>query len=358
MENVYDVHVHYSFDIPIEETVEIFKEEFEKTGTEKFCFLSLPHHARCGKADFDEMQNIKGLYLKYTFGERAYAFAHLEHPTSHEDIWRIADDFLKQAKTYLSVGYDGIKMLEGYPSLIKAWDLMIDSPIYDKFYSFMEENGYPIIMHLANPEENWDISRASEEAIKAGRVYDESYPKKDDITRCALNVMKKHPKLKLILAHMGFLSYDINTAEEFMSYEGTMLDVTPGDEQLTNMQSRWNIWLPFFEKYQDRILYGTDFYAFPKNANWEVSFTRRPNFVHQFFETDTEHDYIDKRFQGVKIAKPIRDKIYRENFRALLAKRAHISREYFISELERLRSVNGKKSKHADADLKYMLENF
>ena len=358
MENVYDVHVHYSFDIPIEETVEIFKEEFEKTGTEKFCFLSLPHHARCGKVDFDDMQNIKGLYLKYTFGERAYAFAHLEHPTSHEDIWRIADDFLKQAKTYLSVGYDGIKMLEGYPSLIKAWDLTVDSPVYDKFYSFMEENGYPIIMHLANPEENWDISRASEEAIRAGRVYDESYPKKDDITRCALNVMKKHPKLKLILAHMGFLSYDINTAEEFMSYESTMLDVTPGGEQLINMQSRWDIWLPFFEKHQDRILYGTDFYAFPKGTNWEVSFTRRPNFVHQFFETDSEHEYIKECFKGVKIDKSIRDKIYRENFTRLLAKRNGIKTDYLKAELYRLSALPEKQSKYADNDIKFMLENF
>ena len=354
MENVYDVHVHYSFDIPIGETVEIFKEEFEKTETQKFCFLSLPHHARGGKVDFDEMQTIKGLYLKYTFGESAYAFAHLEHPTSHDDIERVAEDFLRQAKTYLSVGYDGIKMLEGYPSLIKAWNLAIDSPVYDKFYSFMEENGYPIIMHIANPEENWDITRVSEYAIKVGRFYDESYPKKDDITASALNVMKKHPNLKLILAHMGFMSYNIETALEYMSYPNTMLDVTPGDEQLTNMQSRWDIWLPFFEKYQDRILYGTDFYAFPKGANWEVSFTRRPNFVHQFFETDTEHTYIDKTFRGVKIDKTIRNKIYRDNFSALLQERKPINMDYVDKELFRLSLIPDKKSRHGSDDLIYI----
>jgi hypothetical protein len=38
----------------------------------------------------------------------------------------------------------------------------------------MEQNGYPIIMHMANPKENWDISTASEDAIKLGRVYDSS----------------------------------------------------------------------------------------------------------------------------------------------------------------------------------------
>ena len=40
MEKVYDAHVHYTFDIPLKETVEIFKEEFALTGTEKYIFLS------------------------------------------------------------------------------------------------------------------------------------------------------------------------------------------------------------------------------------------------------------------------------------------------------------------------------
>ena len=40
MEKVYDIHIHYSFDIPMQEMVEIFKEEFKETGTEKYCFLS------------------------------------------------------------------------------------------------------------------------------------------------------------------------------------------------------------------------------------------------------------------------------------------------------------------------------
>ena len=358
MEKVYDIHVHYTFDIPIHETIEIFKDEFETTKTEKFCFLSLPHHAKDDVVDFDEMQNIKGLFLKKTFGENAYAFAHLEHPPMHNDIEKCADDFFNQAKKYLSVGYDGFKMLEGYPSLIKAWNLMIDSPVYDKFYSFMEENGYPIIIHIANPKENWDRAAASEYAIKAGRVYDDSYPKKDDITASLLHVMEKHPDLKLITAHFGFLSYDIETAEKYMSYPNTMLDVTPGGEQLMLIGEKWDIWLHFFEKYQDRILYGTDFYAFPKGTNWEVSYTRRPNFVHHFFDNDTEHVYIDTTFHGVNLKKSIRDKIYRENFSKIFKDRNPINCEYFKSELERLSSIPNKKSKHANADIKYMLDNF
>ena len=40
MEKVFDLHVHYTFDIPLQKTISIFKEEFALTETEKYCFLS------------------------------------------------------------------------------------------------------------------------------------------------------------------------------------------------------------------------------------------------------------------------------------------------------------------------------
>ena len=81
MEKVFDLHIHYSFDIPIDQMVNIFKEEFAETGTEKFCFLSLPHHANGkDKLFLSANQNVKGLYLKHVFSPNGYAFAGLIHP--------------------------------------------------------------------------------------------------------------------------------------------------------------------------------------------------------------------------------------------------------------------------------------
>ena len=87
MEKVFDSHVHYSFEIALEETIAIFREEFAATGTEKYAFMSLPHHAKeygLG-VTFDDMQNIKGLYLKHAFSPNAYCFAGLEHPLEETD---------------------------------------------------------------------------------------------------------------------------------------------------------------------------------------------------------------------------------------------------------------------------------
>ena len=62
-------------------------------------------------------------------------------------------------------------MLEGYPTFIKYTNQGIDSEIYDKFYKFCEKKAFPITMHIANPDENWDFANANEYAKQQGRVW-------------------------------------------------------------------------------------------------------------------------------------------------------------------------------------------
>ena len=359
MEKVFDIHIHYSFEIPLEKMIEIFKREFAETGTEKGAFLSLPHHARNDIVDYEQLQNIKALALKQAFSPSFYAFAGLIHPQDYTDKKSIQKEFLRQVEEYFSVGYDGMKMLEGYPSLLKVRRIPLDDEIYDSYYAFMEENGYPIIMHIANPNENWDISKASQYAIQAGRVYDSSYPTKDEITGQVFSVMKKYPKLKLILAQWGFFSQEKENAECFLgNYENTMLDITPGGQQYLHMAKDWRYWHSYIERYQDKILYGTDFYAFPdeNQEEWRTAFMRRPQFIRQFFETDTEHTYVDEKFRGVLLEKNLRDKIYWNNAEKLLGKASVINKKYMLAEAERLMALPEKQSKYADVDLQYILE--
>ena len=225
----------------------------------------------------------------------------------------------------------------------------------NEFYAYMEKYGYPILMHIANPKESWNLNTSDENLIKAGRVYDKTFPTKEEITAQVFNVLDKFPKLKLILAHFGFFSYDISEAEHFFSYENTMLDVTPGGEQLINMARSWDVWFPFWEKHQNRILYGTDFYAFPKNDNWKVAFTRRPKLIRQIFETSDEHEYFNDRFKGVNLPRSMRDKIYRENFITLLGTPKKIDYDYLRSEMKKISKSKNKYSRFADSDLSYML---
>ena len=321
MEKVFEIHAHTRFEkLTIPQIKEILQREMEWTGTDKICLLSLVHNGDHHAMTTDRTQNVKNLFLKHEFGERGYAFASLEHPLETVDKKTWQKSLLEQAKEYHKAGFDGVKMLEGYPSLRKLMGVSLSDEIYDGYYAYMEENRIPIIMHLANPEENWDIRKADKYALQLGRVYDESYPTKQQLQDEVFEILNKFPNLCLTLAHMGFMSHSIEDAERYMSYKNTRLDVTPGGEQLIYMSEHWDIWKGFFEKYQDRILYGTDFYPFCANTEEErkVAIERRTKLIRQLFETDGNYTYLGMSFKGVLLDKSIREKIYYKNALKLL----------------------------------------
>ena len=361
MKKVFDIHCHYTFDIPLDKTVDIFKREFKETGVYKSAFLSVPYEYINDKYEYEELQNLKALYLKKAFSPNAYAFAALTHPNKadYSNVNEVKADFLNQVETYFKVGYDGIKMLEGYPSLLKYRKQKLTDEVFDDFYAFMQEKGYPILIHIANPEKSWNLSLATPENVRLGRVYDCTFPTKQEITNQVFAVMDKFPHLKLILAHFGFLTYNITELERFLGdYPNTAIDITPGGENYFNMLNDWNAWQNLLNKYRNRIFYGSDFYAFPdeNEEEWRTCFTRRPNFIRNFFETDTTHYYINDKFKGVKLNESLLENIYYKNAENLLKTPKKIDENYMLTEANRLLLVKNKKSQYANYDLEYILK--
>ena len=358
---LFDAHAHHLFDMPIERAIEIFQMERELLGIDKFALMSIPNDVDPqGEYHLDVMQNIRMLFIKRAFPGVAYAFAGLEHPlnVAEMDEKTLSDSYLAQAKEYMAAGYDGIKMLEGYPSCRKVMKRELCHPVYDAFFAYLEENQIPITIHIGNPEANWDMKRADAHAIKMGRVYDETYPTLKQIQAETFGILKKFPKLKMALAHFGFLNYDIAQSKRWLDeYENTMLDLTPGGDQLMLMQKDKALWLDFFEQYQDRIIYGTDLYAFPYDTEeeWKVMTTRRPYFVKQFLGTDEEHTYISTKFRGMKLPERILQKIYWDNAERCLGVPKAIDEGYLHQKAQQLLLVPNKRGDYADADLRYML---
>lgn len=359
MEKVFEIHAHTRFEqFTIVQIEEILQREMEWTGTDKICLLSIIHQGDYNTIKTDRTQNVKNLFLKYDLGEKTYAFASLEHPLHAVDkeIWKAS--LKKQAQEYHEVGFDGVKMLEGYPSLRKIMGVSLCDEVYDDYYAYMEEHQIPIIMHLANPEENWDIKKADKYAIALGRVYDKSYPTKKQLQDEVFEILNKFPNLCLTLAHMGFMSHSIEDAEKFMSYKNTRLDITPGGEQLIYMSEHWDIWKNFFEKYQDRILYGSDFYPFsaPTEAERKVAIERRTKFIRQLFETNASHVYLGTPFKGVLLDKSIREKIYYKNAERYLGERKAVDLEYLKREALSLINETENVDVYCKEDMEYILK--
>ena len=278
-----DAHVHLWYN---DNGIEAIEKEFgcikEHFKYDKFHFLSVPHHDSLN----DPTQNIRTLYLKDRLS--SYASASLFH---HFDERDTRASFLKQAMLYDKMGFDGYKMLEGKPLLRKETGFRLDAEIYWDFYEYAESKEIPIVLHAADPESAWDIEKATEYQIMKGWVCDETFPTKEEIRQEVWGIMEKFPKLKLTLAHFGFLYFNKNLLVEFLErWENTALDLVIGADAM-NMLTQDDKWcIDFFENYNERLIFGTDLYPFNFNKEKRTyeQVTPRVGWIREFLESDSK----------------------------------------------------------------------
>ena len=168
---------------------------------EKFTVLSL-------QCIGDMLQNLLCALCKITNPGKTYAFGGFDYTTGR--------DVLSQAKNLREMGFDGIKMLEGKPTTRKTLKRALCDPMYDDYYSYMEETGFPILFHVADPGTFWDKSKVPDWAIEQGWYYDETNVPYNQYYEEVETMLNKHPKLKAIFAHFFFLSPEPERAQKFL----------------------------------------------------------------------------------------------------------------------------------------------
>ena len=230
-----DAHIHTRFaDYP--RTVKML-DDIRSAGVREACILSLPYRGAA--------ENLYALYVKHKYKKinvRAFGGLHVT------DRYSLIDPKV-QVQSVLELGCDGIKLMFS-PDLQKYYGKGIDHPYYDEMFSFLEENNVPVNVHLADPEEFW----------QEGKQYaDGSFSQKEEMYAQSFRMLDKHPKLRVCFAHFMFLSDFPDEAVRVMEkYENVMFDLTPGVEMYFNFDKCLEFWNEFFEKYNSRLLFGTD----------------------------------------------------------------------------------------------------
>lgn len=336
MQKVFETHLHYTYKVPVRESAELFNKAFKLYNVEKAVFLSFPSDGQA--KEYDRTQNLKGLYLKSVFGENGYAYAGLEHKFLGED--KDSEDFLSQIKEYDAAGFDGIKMYEGHPHMWKLTGYSFADNVYEKFFSCAEEKGIPITMHLANDHSFWNEKEISYYwRYVRNCFFDESFPSLEILYSALFELMDRHPRLKLTLAHCGFMSDSVERMERFLEYKNARIDVTPGGNQLINMALGREEWVPFIEKFADKIKYGSDTYNYyyKNREEWENLVMLRNDLIKNFFLTDAEHEYQNKKYVGINLKREYADKIFFTNAEAELGKPKIINYDYAEAKAKELK---------------------
>lgn len=326
---IIDSHVHVSFKNTIRQSEEYFRTIMDERKYDSMVFVA---YSESG-LERDTLCNAQALWYKRAF-PGCRALASLIH---HHDERDTAEEFLRQAKEAQAQGFDGMKMLEGKPDLYKVLGTPLDSPVYEKLFAYLEENGIPLTMHVGDPASFWDSEKVSEYAKRVGWFYGgPGYPSRQKLFDEIWNIMKKFPELKLNLAHFGCFPDEPDLCEEFLGrWKNTRFDLTPGGLMFTCFSEKPDFWKDYFYRYADRILFGTDSYNLPENHEATGGTTGRWGLVRTFLEY--REPYVYGTPEGTLIPFGFEDemlnKLYRENavkffgdIRAIDAERAGIDK--------------------------------
>lgn len=158
----------------------------------------------------------------------------------------------------VKAGFDGTGEMTSKP-VPREQHQPFNGEYYKGLWEYCESIGFPILCHVADPEEFWFEEKAPIWAKKRNWIYRENYPSKEELYTEMGTILDKYPNLKIVLAHFHFLSANLDSAANFLDkYPNTNFGLSLGIEFMYNMSRRRDDWRNFFIKYQDRILFGTD----------------------------------------------------------------------------------------------------
>lgn len=284
---IFDAHVHYSLDLDPAAFVALL----DKTGTEKANLAVIAHGDRVNCTP-------EALALKALYPERFTVFGQLDPCLYYRGGADMGKKQAAFAASLLAAGCDGIKLLEGKPQLRRALPIPdFDADCWDAFWTWCEDEQVRVLWHVNDPENFWDPNKVPAWAAGQGWLYDESYINNEEQYRQVLTVLERHPGLRVCFAHFFFLSAQLPRLAGILErYPNVVTDLTPGIEMYENFSLAPEETRAFFDRFHDRILYGTDigsrfvYHGGGRPFN-EKENLRRPEIVRAFL-TNREYETV------------------------------------------------------------------
>jgi predicted TIM-barrel fold metal-dependent hydrolase len=264
----------------------------------------------------------QALYMKAKHPGVFYVFAGLNHAEQLSQGCVTTPSLAEQAESFVEIGCDGIKMIEGKPTSRQRMDIPVTDPYFADYWARVEELGLPIVWHVNDPEEFWDPERIPRWAMERNWGYGPGDVRKEQLYSEVDEVLARHPRLKITFAHFFFLSADLGRAARFLDEHPTVrFDLAPGIEMLYNLSLHPEASRAFFVRYADRIVFGTD--LFSSLTVQEGRF--RAGIIYRWLESADEFrvpdgaDFLlgppeDGVIRGISLPEETLNKIYAQNY--------------------------------------------
>jgi predicted TIM-barrel fold metal-dependent hydrolase len=207
----------------------------------------------------------------------------------------------------------------------------VDDPRFDPMWEACGALGLPVAIHVADPEAFFlPTDRFNERYEELSNHPDWSFHGRDfppfmELLEARNRVLARHPKTTFIVLHVG------NDAEN-LAYVGECLDRFPNmnveiGARIGELGRQPRASGRFFDRYQDRILFGTDAVPRGHETPQQVFGDELYRIYYRFLQTEDEYfDYAPApvppqgRWQiyGIGLPDPILRKVYHDNAARLL----------------------------------------
>jgi uncharacterized protein len=216
-------------------------------------------------------------------------------------------------------GAKGLKVYKNLGFSVKDADgklLAVDDARLDPVWAKCGELGIPVLIHTADPKSFWDpLDRYNERwlelKLNPGRKRGEKDFQWQQLLDQQHNVFRRHPKTKFINAHMGWYPNDLRRLDSLMTaLPNIYVEIGAVIAEL-GRQPRAS--RKFFEKYQDRILFGKDSWVPAEYATY-----------FRVLETEDEYFPYHKKYHafwrmyGMGLPDEILKKVYYKNALAII----------------------------------------
>jgi predicted TIM-barrel fold metal-dependent hydrolase len=266
----------------------------------------------------------------YSFTEPCYSrFLEPDYP-------RIQAEAIQQARRDGARGLKILKTLGLYlrDNITTGKLVKIDDPRFDPMWDACGQLNMPVAIHISDPIAFFTPTDRFNERYEElnnhpdWSFYGRDFPSNAELIEARNRMMARHPNTRFIVLHVGNFAENLeNVSQNLDRFPNMTVDTAARIGELGRQPRAARA---FFEKYQDRILFGTDATPNARNYPQQLFVDALYEIYYRFLETDDEYfDYAPAkvppqgrwRIYGINLPEPILLKVYHAN----AARELHLS---------------------------------
>jgi len=247
---VLDAHIHLPYPSQIQDLERLTHE----MGIDRINLVSTP--------DIEAVNhNPTVLQYKALHPTTTYICGGLDHFSVQSNPARMPEAFAQQVIALSAAGFDGLKLLESKPIARKMINIPLDGPIYAPMWAEMEKLAFPVVWHVADPEEFWDPEKCPDWVKKSGwflwgwhlpALKETLYSEVEAIVQ-PLSEIKSNSGPFLFLVRGSSACGGL-----FGCAPNVCFDLTPGSEMFFNLHGRPGSDERFFIRVSNRLIFVRD----------------------------------------------------------------------------------------------------